>query len=178
MAGLVTTFGSGAMTNSIGEIDNAGTIFVIGSNTTAAHPMIGHRMRRASQNGATLIVVNPKEIDLVKAADYFVQPKPGSDTAFLMGMCRYIIENDLHDKKFIEKSTEDFEVFEKSLEEFTPAIVEEITGVPWEQFLRVRSAGSFTSRSCFASTYLRNSYSFLLVMKVSLQHLSRKLITN
>ena len=121
------------MTNSIGEIDNAGTIFVIGSNTTAAHPVIGHRMRRAAQNGATLIVVNPKEIDLVKSADYFVQPKPGSDTAFLMGMCRYIIENDLHDKKFIEKNTEDFEVFEKSLEEFTPAIVEKITGVPWEQ---------------------------------------------
>jgi len=133
VAGLVTTFGSGAMTNSIGEIDNAGTIFVIGSNTTAAHPVIGHRMRRAAQNGATLIVVNPKEIDLVKSADYFVQPKPGSDTAFLMGMCRYIIENDLHDKKFIEKSTEGFEDFEKSLAEFTPEVVEDITGVPWEQ---------------------------------------------
>ena len=133
MAGLVTTFGSGAMTNSIEEIDNAGTMFVIGSNTTAAHPVISHRMRRASQNGATLIVVNPKEIDLVKAADYFVQPKPGSDTALLMGMCRYIVENDLHDKKFIEKNTEDFEVFEKTLEEFTPEFVEGITGVPWEQ---------------------------------------------
>ncbi len=125
------------MTNSIEEIDNAGTIFVIGSNTTAAHPVIGHRMRRAAQNGATLIVVNPKEIDLVKSADYFVQPKPGSDTAFLMGMCRYIIESDLHDKKFIEKKTEDFEIFEKSLKKFTPAVVEEITGVPWEQIAMV-----------------------------------------
>lgn len=133
MAGLATTFGSGAMTNSIGEIDNAGTMFVIGSNTTAAHPVISHRMRRAARNGATLIVVNPKEIDLVKSADYFVQPKPGSDTALLMGMCRYIVENDLHDKKFIKKSTEDFEEFNKSLEEFTPEFVEEITGVPWEQ---------------------------------------------
>ena len=110
---------------------------MIGSNTTAAHPVIGYRMRRASQRGATLIVVNPKEIDLVRAADYFVQPKPGSDTAFLMGMCRYIIENDLHDKKFIEKNTEDFEAFEKSLEEFTPAIVEKITSVPWEQIAMV-----------------------------------------
>jgi len=137
VAGLVTTFGSGAMTNSIGEIDNAGTIFVIGSNTTAAHPVIGHRMRRAAQNGATLIVVNPKEIDLVRSADYFVQPKPGSDTAFLMGMCRYIIESNLHDKKFIEKSTEGFEEFEKSLEKFTPEIVEEITGVPWVQIAEV-----------------------------------------
>ncbi len=137
MAGLVTTFGSGAMTNSIAEIDNAGTIFVIGSNTTAAHPVISHRMRRAAQNGATLIVANPKEIDLVKAADYFIQPKPGSDTALLMGMCRYIIENDLHDKKFIAAKTEDFEKFEKSLEPFTPDFVEGITGVPWEQIALV-----------------------------------------
>jgi len=121
------------MTNSIGEIDNAGTIFVIGSNTTAAHPVISHRMRRAAQNGTTLIVVNPKEIDLVQASDYFLQPKPGSDTAFLMGMCRYIVENDLHDKKFIEKTTEEFDKFEESLEEFTPEFVEGITGVPWEQ---------------------------------------------
>jgi len=137
VAGLVTTFGSGAMTNSIAEIDHAGTIFVIGSNTTAAHPVISHRMRRAAQNGATLIVANPKEIDLVKASDYFIQPKPGSDTALLMGMCRYIVENDLHDKKFIAKNTEDFDVFEKSLEEFTPEFVEKITGVPWEQIALV-----------------------------------------
>jgi len=125
------------MTNSIAEIDHAGTIFVIGSNTTAAHPVISHRMRRAAQNGATLIVVNPKEIDLVKAANYFLQPKPGSDTALLMGMCRYIVENDLHDKKFIEKKTENFEKFKKSLEEFTPEFVEKITGVPWEQIALV-----------------------------------------
>jgi formate dehydrogenase alpha subunit len=137
VAGLVTTFGSGAMTNSIEEIDGAGTIFVIGSNTTAAHPVISHRMRRAAHKGATLIVVNPKEIDLVRAADYFVQPKPGSDTAFLMGMCRYIVENNLHDKKFIKDRTEDFAVFEKSLEAYTPEFVEGITGVPWEQIAQV-----------------------------------------
>jgi len=125
------------MTNSIEEIDGAGTIFVIGSNTTAAHPVISHRMRRAAHKGATLIVVNPKEIDLVRAADYFVQPKPGSDTAFLMGMCRYIVENNLHDKKFIKDRTEDFAVFEKSLEAYTPEFVEGITGVPWEQIAQV-----------------------------------------
>ncbi|NQS91171.1 MAG: molybdopterin-dependent oxidoreductase, partial [Chloroflexi bacterium] len=137
VAGLATTFGSGAMTNSIGEIDDAGTIFVIGSNTTAAHPVISHRMRRAARNGATLIVVNPKEIDLTRSADYFLQPKPGSDTALLMGMCRYIVENDLQDKKFIKDNTENFEEFQKSFEPFTPEFVEEITGVPWEQIALV-----------------------------------------
>jgi formate dehydrogenase (NADP+) alpha subunit len=121
------------MTNSIQEIDGAQTIFVIGSNTTNAHPVIGQRMRRTAQNGAKLIVANPKEIDLVRAADYFIQHKPGSDVVLLMGMCRYIIEQDLHDKEFIAEHCENFDEFQASLEPFTPEYVEEITGVPWEQ---------------------------------------------
>jgi formate dehydrogenase alpha subunit len=131
VAGLVTTFGSGAMTNSIQEIDDAGTIFVIGSNTTHAHPVIAQRMRRAARNGLILIVANPKEIELVRVADYFLQNLPGSDVALLMGMCRYIIEQDLHDQKFIAEHTENFDEFMESLEEFTPEFVEGITGVAW-----------------------------------------------
>ncbi len=121
------------MTNSIKEIDGTKTIFVIGANTTNAHPVIGQRMRRASQNGTKLIVANPKEIDLVKAADYFIQHRPGSDTVLLMGMCRYIIEEDLHDKEFIAEHCENFDEFKASLDAFTPEFVEEITGVPWDQ---------------------------------------------
>ena len=102
------------MTNSIREIDGAATIFVIGANTTNAHPVIAQRMRRASKNGAKLIVANPKEIDLVRAADYFIQHRPGSDTVLLMGMCRYIIEHDLHDKDFINENCENFEDFKAS----------------------------------------------------------------
>jgi formate dehydrogenase alpha subunit len=133
VAGLVTTFGSGAMTNSIKEIDGAATLFVIGANTTSAHPVIGQRMRRAAQNGAKLIVVNAKAIDLTWVADHFLQPRPGSDVVLLMGMCRYIIEEDLHDKKFLAERCENFDEFQESLEAFTPEFVTEITGVPWEQ---------------------------------------------
>jgi len=121
------------MTNSIAEIDNAGTLFVIGANTTNAHPIIGQRMRRASQSGTKLIVANPKKIDLVQAADYFIQHKPGSDTVLLMGMCRHIIEEDLHDQEFIAEHCENFDALQESLEPFTPEYVEQITGVPWEQ---------------------------------------------
>ena len=134
MAGLATTFGSGAMTNSIQEIDGAQTFFIIGSNTTHAHPVIAHRIRRnVRHRGAKMIVANPKEIGLVWAADHFIQHRPGSDVALLMGMCRYIVENDLHDKEFIAERCENFEEFLKSLEVFTPDFVEEVTGVPWEQ---------------------------------------------
>jgi len=137
VAGLVTTFGSGAMTNSIQEIDGAKTILVIGSNTTNAHPVIAQRIRRTARNGAKLIVANPKEIDLVRAADDFIQHKPGSDVALLMGMCRYIIEADLHDKDFIAELCENFDEFQESLAAYTPDYVAEITGVPWEQIARV-----------------------------------------
>ena len=134
MAGLVTTLGSGAMTNSIAEIDGAKTFFVIGSNTTHAHPVIAQRIRRnVRYNGATLIVANPKAIELTWNAQHFIQHQPGSDVALLMGMCRYIVENDLHDKEFIAERCENFAEFLESLEPFTPEFVEETTGVPWEQ---------------------------------------------
>ncbi len=121
------------MTNSIREIDDAGTIFVLGANTTNAHPVIGHRMRRATQNGAKMIVANPKEIELVRVADHFIQHHPGSDTALLMGMARFIIEEDLHDQAFIAEHCENFEAFEASLAPYTPEFVEKITRVPWQQ---------------------------------------------
>jgi len=133
VAGLVTTFGSGAMTNSIAEIDGAATLFVIGANTTSAHPVIGQRMRRAALNGTKLIVANAKEIELAWVADHFVQPRPGSDVVLLMGMCRYILEQDLHDKEFLAARCENFDEFEQSLSAFTPEFVTEITGVPWDQ---------------------------------------------
>jgi len=133
VAGLVTSFGSGAMTNSIQEIDGAATLFVIGANTTSAHPVIGQRMRRAARNGAKLIVANAKEIELAWVADQFIQPKPGSDVVLLMGMCRYIVEEDLQDKEFLAERCENFDEFRESLDAFTPEFVEEITGVPWDQ---------------------------------------------
>jgi formate dehydrogenase alpha subunit len=137
VAGLVTTFGSGAMTNSIKEIDGAKTLFVIGANTTSAHPVIGQRMRRAAQNGANLLVANAKEIELAWVADHFIQPKPGSDVVLLMGMCRYILEEDLHDEEFLAERCEDISEFRESLAAFTPEFVTEITGIPWDRVCTV-----------------------------------------
>jgi predicted molibdopterin-dependent oxidoreductase YjgC len=68
------TFGSGAMTNSIGEIRHADCIFVTGSNTTESHPVIGYEAIRAANNGASLIVVEPRRIPLVDHAALFLQP--------------------------------------------------------------------------------------------------------
>ncbi|MCA9973350.1 MAG: molybdopterin-dependent oxidoreductase, partial [Anaerolineales bacterium] len=124
MAGLVTSFGSGAMTNAIAEIDASACMFAIGTNTTAAHPVIGQRIRRAARNGAKLIVANPKEIDLVREADLFIQHRPGSDVALLMGLARVIVDEGLQDAAFIAERCENFEAFRQSLADYPLALVQ------------------------------------------------------
>lgn len=130
MAGLATSFGSGAMTNSIGEIADAACILAIGTNTTVAHPIIGLEMKKAVQKGAHLIVANPKEIDLCRFADIFLQHRPGTDVALLMGMARVIVDEGLLDQAFVEERCENFAAFEESLAGFDLDFVERTTGVP------------------------------------------------
>ena len=121
------------MTNSVEEIENTACILAIGTNTTAAHPVIASGVKRAVKKGAKLIVSNPREIDLVRHADLYIQQRPGTDVPLLMGMARVIVDEGLEDKVFIEKRTEGFDEFKRSLEAFDLETVEKITGVPGEQ---------------------------------------------
>jgi formate dehydrogenase (NADP+) alpha subunit len=133
VAGLGQSFGSGAMTNSIGETADAKCILAIGTNTTTAHPIIANQMKQAVRNGAKMIVANPREIDLCEFADIFIQHQPGSDVALMMEMARIIIEENLHDREFIDSRCDNFDALKQSLAEFTPEFVEETTGVKWEK---------------------------------------------
>jgi formate dehydrogenase alpha subunit len=130
IAGLGATFGAGAMTNSISEIRDASCILAIGTNTTEAHPVIGLEIKRAVGKGAKLIVVNPRKIELVRLAHLWLQHKPGSDVALLMGMMKVIVDEGLVDRAFIEERCEDFDAFRESLKGFDLDFVERTTGVP------------------------------------------------
>jgi len=130
IAGLVQCFGSGAMTNSINEISDAGCILAIGTNTTEAHPIIGQEVKKAVRKGARLIVANPREIDLVRFADLWLQHRPGSDVALLMGMMRVIVDEGLLDSAFIKERCENFDAFRESLKKFGLDFVERVTDVP------------------------------------------------
>ncbi len=132
MAGLVTAFGSGAMTNSIHEIGDASCILAIGTNTCSAHPVIALEIIRAAGMGGKLIVANPREIGLVHFADLWLQHKPGTDIALLMGMMRVIVDEGLLDSSFIEERCENFEAFQESLQAFDLDFAEKVTGVPGE----------------------------------------------
>ena len=133
VAGLAQSFGSGAMTNSFDEFRNAGCIFAIGTNTTEAHPIIALELKRAVDNGAKLIVANPREIDLVRWSYLWLQHQPGSDVALLMGMMRVIVDEGLIDQPFIDGRCENFDAFKASLKSFSLDFVERTTGVPKEK---------------------------------------------
>jgi formate dehydrogenase major subunit len=135
VAGLAQSLGSGAMTNSIREIEDAACILAVGTNTTAAHPVIGLQIRTAVRKGAKLIVANPKEIDLCRDARVFLRQRPGTDVALLMGMARVIVDEGLADTAFIDQRCEDFEPFKASLQKYDLDFVERTTGVPRAQIV-------------------------------------------
>lgn len=135
MAGLATVFGSGAMTNSIPEIENNDMLFVIGSNTTETHPIVGLRMKKAIRKGAKLIVADPRKINLVKFAHLWLQQKPGTDIALLNAITHVVLKHNLIDRVFILTRTEGFENFKEGLEKYTPEYAEKITGVPKEKII-------------------------------------------
>jgi len=136
VAGLVKSFGSGAMTNSIDEISHAQCILAIGTNTTSAHPVIGFEVKRAVRRGAKLIVANPREIELVRDAELWLGHNPGTDVALLMGMMRVIVDEGLLDSAFIQERCENFDTFSESLKNFDLATVEQITGVPKDKIAK------------------------------------------
>jgi formate dehydrogenase alpha subunit len=137
VAGLATVFGSGAMTNSIAEIENNDVLFIIGSNTKESHPVIALRMIKAKRRGAKIIVADPRRVPMVRFADLWLQLRPGTDVALLKAMMHVIVNEDLVDREFIDSMTEGFdEAFTKSLAEFSPEATEKITGVPKEKIVQ------------------------------------------
>jgi len=134
VAAALAAFGDGAMSNSISDIDHAEVLFVIGSNTTECHPIIGRRIKRAiKNNGTKLIVADPRRIELGDMAQVHLDHLPGTDVALLNGMMRVIVEEGLHDQKFIEERCEEFEPFVESLKRYDLKTVEALTGVAGEK---------------------------------------------
>jgi len=137
VAGLVTTLGSGASTNSIKDMNYAKCVLAIGTNTTEAHPIIGMNIRKAVHQGTTqLIVANPLEIDLVRDADLWLQHRAGTDVVLLMGMMKIIVDEGLMDASFIEERCENYDFFKDSLKNYPLDFVESVTGVPGEKIAK------------------------------------------
>lgn len=127
---LAQVFGSGAMTNSISEFENADCILIAGSNTIEQHPIIGTRIVRAKKKGAKIIVIDPRKTLLAEIGDVHLMLKPGTDVALLNGLMHVILSEALQDTKFISRRTENFKEFEKTILNYKLEKVERITEVP------------------------------------------------
>ena len=126
------------MTCDFNSISNSDVIMVMGSNTIEAHPVVATCIRERIRNEsdkATLIVCNPRKIELANDADIYLQQKIGTDVALINCMINVIIREELHNEEFIEKHTEYFEELKKSVENYTPQKTEQITGVPREHII-------------------------------------------
>jgi len=151
VAGLQITLGSSAMSNSIAEMKDLEVLLVTGSNTSETHPVISTFMREAIvKNGAKLIVIDPRRIEMSQFADHFLRLKPGTDVVLFQALAHVIVKEDLIDKDFIKERVEGFEDYLPSLEEFTPEYAEEICGVPAEE---IREAARLYGNAKAAAIY-------------------------
>ena len=144
VAGLKMALGAGAATNSIDDIKDADVIFIIGSNMTETHPVIAQIVKKhQKEDGAKLIVCDPRKTDIAKVADLFIQHNPGTDVALLNGIMKVIIDKGLINKEFIENHTNGFNDLKAGLDNLDLDWVSQITGV--DKSLIIRAAEIYGS---------------------------------
>ena len=123
---MSTSAASGSMREIEHETD---VIFVLGANTTESHPVFGAAIKRAVKRGATLIVCDPRRIELAARAHIHLQPLPGTDVALMNAMLHHILELGLENREFIASRTHDFEKVRAAVAPYTPEQAETISGV-------------------------------------------------
>ena len=135
MAGLATSLGAGAATNSLAQMPDIETIFLFGSNPTEAHPIVALYLKKAMQKGAKLIVTDPRKTWMAERADIWMNLKPGSNIALLNGLINVILENEWENKEFIATRTENIEELREKVAEYDLDRVEKLTGVAREKII-------------------------------------------
>ncbi|MBI9099913.1 MAG: formate dehydrogenase subunit alpha [Spirochaetaceae bacterium] len=130
VAGLSKALGSSAMSNSLAEMKDLEVFIVTGSNTTETHPVIGTLLKEAVvKNGAKLIVIDPRKIEMTDCATLHLQQKPGTDVALFQAMAHVIVKENLYNRDFINSRTEGFDSYSKSLDKYTPRWAEKVSAV-------------------------------------------------
>ncbi len=113
------------------DIVNTRCVVNWGGNPQNSFPPLYMRIRRAmKENGAKLIVIDPRRIPMAREADLFLQPRPGTDAMLALAMMQVIISEQLYDKDFIENWSVGFDKLAQHVEQFTPEMAQEVTGVP------------------------------------------------
>ena len=126
---LLEMIGSGAVSNQVADVTEADVIIVIGSNPTVNHPVAATFMKNAAKDGKTLIVMDPKKVELARHANYYLQFKPDTDVALINAIMKSIIDQNLVDKDFVNNRTKDFKKLKEHLEDYSPEKMSKICGI-------------------------------------------------
>ena len=141
---LQMALGTSAMSNTAAEVIHSDVFLVTGSNTAETHPIIALQMKAAvEKHGAKLIVVDPRRVEMVNWAALWLPEKPGTDVPLFSAMAHVIVKERLYNRDFIDRRTEGFDDFCKSIEPFTPEYAEAISGV--ERNLIVQAARMYAT---------------------------------
>ncbi len=125
------------MTNPLQDVVNSGVILITGTNTTANHPIIGNYIHEAvTKHGAKLIVIDPRRIKLVDIAEVWLQPKPGTNVAWINGLMHVIIKENLQDQKYIDERTTGFAELKEVVAKYTPEYVSGVSGIPADDLIK------------------------------------------
>ena len=148
-AGLFRTVGYGGDSGSIGDIGQADLVLIIGSNTAESHPVLATRVKRAHKlHGQKLIVSDLRENEMARRADLFLHPQPGTDLVWLSAISRYILDNGLAHKAFLEEWVNNLDAYRKSLEPFTLEFASRTCGLPIETLKQVAHMIADADRVC------------------------------
>jgi len=138
VAGVANTWGYGAMTNSYNDIRNAKTIVFMGSNAAEAHPVsLKHILEGKETQRANVVVLDPRFTRTAAHATEYVRIRPGTDIAVVHGMLWHIFENGWEDKEFIAQRVWGMDQVREVVKNYTPDVVEEISGVDGDTLKRV-----------------------------------------
>lgn len=135
------------MTNSIGEVEGNDVLFVIGSNTTEAHPIIGNKMKKAARNGKKLIVIDPRRTELADHATYFLQLNSGTDVILINGLINIIIENNWQATEYITERCEGYEAIAEYVKKYPIDYVSKMTGISKDMLYKVAKLYATTEKA-------------------------------
>ncbi len=136
--GLFRTVGYGGDSGSIKDIEQAGMVLIIGSNTAESHPVLATRVKRSHKlKGQKLVVSDLREHEMAQRADKFIKPKPSSDLVWLSAVTKYILDQGWADKDFINEKVNGYDEYYRSLEEYTLEYAEQVTEISKDDLVQI-----------------------------------------
>jgi formate dehydrogenase major subunit len=144
------SLGLSGATGSFVDFDHADATIVIGANPTEGHPVVGARIKQATLRGMKLVTIDPRRIELADYGALHLSPRPGTNAAVMLGIAHVVERDGFVDQAFVDARTEGFEAVRELLAHYTPAAVQEITGVPAADIEAAAHIYAEAENACFA----------------------------